>query len=245
MLKIRLVRYFGRFLPDRTITISVLVSSVVLSVLLFLAYQYTLIRTVIVHGPRGVTLTGVDSLYHKNIFLLSDTAIESILREQNPAVRSVTIERVFPDLIGVTPVFITPVAFLNAGDGYFVVSESAKILLKSRNKPTGLTEVTYYQKLSYGAYQSGQTIDFSDFRTGLAALSVIRNLGLTADTVAIESTNMIRLQVGEKTFLFSSEKPMRLQSYQFERMVRQFAVEGKDFTSLDVRYDKPIVVFAK
>ena len=52
---------------------------------------------------------------------------------------------------------------------------------------------------------------------------------------------MIVLNSKDKRFVFTTEKDVSEQEYQFSAIVRKFRTEGKDFKSLDLRFDKPVI----
>lgn len=245
MQKIRPARYFGRFLTDKKVFFITPAISIMLFLGIIYLYNYTLIRTIVVRGPKERSIIGLDGLKAKNLYVTSHREIMNKLLIQNPAVKKISVEKIFPDLVVIIPEFYTAIAYLPAGTGYLTVSQDGKILQKTREQPAGLPAVTYYQKINYEAFQSGQTVDYSDLKNGLAALKIAKDLGLAVDSVDIGGANMIRLQLDNKVILFSAQKSMQLQAYQLERLVRQFALEGKDFGSIDVRFEKPVVRFAK
>lgn len=245
MLKIRPVRYFGRYLPNSKLLLATPFIAVALFVGWLVAYQFTLVKTVVVEGKEKTPLVGLDALKRKNLVLLTQRQLSDIVSEQNPTIKSVTMTKVYPDMVVISPLWHTPHAYIPTESGYLIVAGDGRVLQKTREIPAGLVRVTYYQKLNYDVYQSGQIVDYTDIKAGLSALKAARDLGLTVLSVGIEGSNMIRLQLDDKILLFSAQKSMQLQAYQLEQLVRQFALEGKDYETIDIRFEKPVVRFAK
>ena len=245
MLKIRPVRYFGRYLPNSKLLLFTPLIAVSLFIGLIFGYQTTLVKTIVVEGKDKTPLVGLDALKRKNLLLLTQQEISDIVTEQNPSIKSVTMTKVYPDMVVISPRWYTQHAYIPTGSGFLIVAADGRVLQKTRDIPSGLVPVSYYQKLNYDVYQSGQIVDYTDIKAGLSALKSARDLGLEVLSVGIEGSNMIRLQLDDKTVLFSAQKSIQLQAYQLEQLVRQFALEGKDYETIDIRFEKPVVKFAK
>ena len=52
---------------------------------------------------------------------------------------------------------------------------------------------------------------------------------------------MVAFNLDKKKIIFSLEKNRTIQAYQLETLIKQFQIEGKEFVSLDLRFDKPII----
>ena len=68
------------------------------------------------------------------------------------------------------------------------------------------------------------------------------DLELKINSIDISSLDMLGFNLDGKKLLFTTEKPVETQAYILEKVVGQFKIEGKDFKSLDLRFDKPVIV---
>ncbi|MBI2049796.1 hypothetical protein HYT32_02745, partial [Candidatus Roizmanbacteria bacterium] len=99
----------------------------------------------------------------------------------------------------------------------------------------------YYQKLNYSSFVPGDFVEYNDIKTTLVLLKKLEGLDLNVVNVDINGLNMIRLNLKSGIILATTEKDLGAQVYQLEKIIKQFAIEGKEFETLDLRFDKPVV----
>ncbi len=182
---------------------------------------------------KGTYLWGVD---------LNDVKI--YLTNANPYYRIVSIRKEYPSTIEVTVSRLIPTAYLTVGDGYFLLSREGIVLEKVRETgKTGIPVITFYQNVPYNSFQRGDEIGFKEVEDSLYFLGIIQDARIKVNSIDIEGFHMLGLYTEGSTFLFSSEKDLELQKYQFEQSLKQLSVEGITFDTLDLRFDKPIIRF--
>jgi len=130
---------------------------------------------------------------------------------------------------------------IKADNGFFLLSQSGKIIIKTKENNSGLPIINYYQNLYYYQYQPGEIIDYQDILVCLSFLKKVEDLGLKVDTIDIAGVYMVAFNLDKKKIIFSLEKNRTIQAYQLETLIKQFQIEGKEFVSLDLRFDKPII----
>ncbi len=188
-------------------------------------------------------MQGLEELHDYNLLLTPTETIISFLKISNPGVKNIQLAKVLPDILIVTVSYQTPAAYIKGDHGYFIISSDATILATTSQVPRNLTEIVYYQVLHTSTYPSGSKLDFKDMLTSLIFLQSSLDLGLKITKIEINGLNMIALYADKEKILFSQDKSSDLQKYQFETIIKQFRLENKSFKSLDVRFDKPIVIF--
>lgn len=202
------------------------------------------IRNIAVQGYAGSTpIRGLSSYAQKNLLLVSSKNIEKMLIEENPQIRSVSVKKLLPNSLVITIEGQSFIAVFAMNDGYAYLSEEGKIIEKSKEKREGLPLIRYYQKMNYATYNSGDAIGYTDILTALHFLKTISDLGLQTDTVDINGLDMLLFTVGEKKLFFTTEKSKETQNYELKQIIKQFKIEGKDFKSMDLRFEKPIIRF--
>ena len=193
--------------------------------------------TVKIQSIRGIT-----SLYNKNLLLLSIASVKTELEQNNPTIKDVVIEKQYPHRVLITAVFYNPIAYLKVNNGYFLLSDDGKILKKTKTvENASIPIINYYQQLDYLGFQSGDVISYLDVKTSLKLLVSLLDLGFIINNIDISGFSMIVLNSKDKRFVFTTEKDVSEQEYQFSAIVRKFRTEGKDFKSLDLRFDKPVI----
>lgn len=187
---------------------------------------------------------GLHHIALRNIFFTSEKSVEQIMVDNNPLVKAVRVQKIYPSTIRITPYFDEVIAALKVSeDGFFLLSEQGKVLSKTKENRENLPQLVYYQLLQYALFQNGETISYKDILMALHFLKKSRDLDLYVNSIDITSFSMIGLYVNGGKILFTTEKEQSVQDFQFETIVKQFKVEGKNFSVLDLRFDKPVVIF--
>ena len=215
--------------------------TVTIAACIFLMRYYKVDRIEVVASRQNLPLIGIDNYYGKNIVFLSEEELKRSIYDNNPLLKKVSVKKIFPSKLVVTIEENQPLAYLLVDRGYFILSNEGRIIEKTKDLGSNKPIINYYQKLTYGSFQAGDKIDLKDIITALHFTEGVEGLGLPVLSIDIDGFDMIRLQLENKMILFTTEKDVRDQDYQLETLIRQFKVEGRDFKTLDLRFDKPIV----
>ncbi len=206
--------------------------------------NFFLIRTVkIVSEEDKVELIGLDNIKNKNIFFLDEKKASAELLQKNPYLKKVNLRKNYPHQLIIEVTIDQPIAALKTNQGFFLLSEKGKIISKKKDDDKNLPLINYYQNFYYYQYQAGELIDYKEIITALKWLKLINDLGLKVDTVDIAGWHMVAFNLGEKKIIFSLEKDYQVQAYQLATIIKQFKIEGRGFSSLDLRFDKPVIRF--
>lgn len=193
---------------------------------------------------QDMAIKGIGTYKNKNLFFLSGRDIEEKIRMENPYVKEVAVKRVFPHTLYISLTLASPIAVFNGGNGYFYLSEEGRILYKKRKMDESFPMIRYYQKIDYYSKNSGDAISFKDVLCSLFFLKSSQDMGLKIDSIDIDGLHMIVLHLRDKNIFFTTEKDQGQQAYELEKIVHQFKIEGKEFKSIDMRFDRPIVVLS-
>lgn len=225
--------------------LAIFLISVVVFLVLLGIYTITRIQNILLNGGMvdKTALRGLSIIYQKNLFFISSEELEKTLLKENPQLQSVSVQKLFPNSVVLTTEPEPIVAALEMNEGYALLSSEGKIIKKSKQIKEGFPLIRYYQKLNYAAYSSGDTIQHLDLLSALHFILEVRDVGLKADTVDINGIDMLLFSIGAKTIVFTTQKNKEIQDYELDQIIRQFKIEGKDFKSLDLRFEKPIITF--
>lgn len=200
------------------------------------------IKSVIVNNINSKSsLQGLSLLNDMNMLFLDENDIEKQLYKSNSYIKTISIKKQYPSTLILAVAMHVPLAQFEVSEGYFVLSKNARILKKAKSTSASLPIIRYYQKLSYNGYNAGDTIEFKDIKASLQFLEKAKNLGLAINSIDIRGFNMIALNTKDEKMLFTLEKSIKDQLYQFEQVVKQFKVQGKEFKVIDFRFDRVIV----
>lgn len=224
------------------------VVSIVLGIGVYVMSNYYVVDTIEVRGlSRGQELYGITALEKQNLLLINVSKTEEIIKKQNPHVKTVSVSKEYPRKISIIVSTYFPLANLKTQVGYFVLSEDGRILAKQREENKNLPSITYYENFPYHGYSAGQSFKFKDIQYALHFLQKLHKLGIKINSIDIDGLHMLGLYADEKKqkILFSAEKDRDRQDYELQAVITQLKREGKEFTLLDLRFDKPIVVLQK
>ncbi len=237
-----------KFRKIRKVYLAILFSALLIFIGLIVFDQVFRVQNIVISplnrsdSKKINSVTGLTSFYQRNLFLVSEEQLKTGIMSTNPHVQSVSVEKRFPQTLALTIGFYSPAAYLKVNGGYFLLAESGNVLEKTKSVTSGsIPTIKYYQQLDYYGFQSGDVIGYKDINTSLQLLTKALDLGFTINNIDINGLSMIVLNSKDKRFLFTTEKDTSEQEYQFSAIIRKFRAEGKDFKTLDLRFDKPVI----
>lgn len=214
---------------------------IILSGLLFLNNYFKIKNIQIINPGKNLSLVGLDLLKNRNLILLDENKTATELVEKNPMIKSVKIRKRYPDKVEVEIKNDKPIAVLKTDRGFLYLSESGKIIEKKKEYNQSFPLINYYQNFYYYQYQAGEPVDFQEIITALYFLTAVTDLGLKVDSVDIAGVYMVAFNLKDKKIIFSLEKKIEDQKYQLATITKEFKIEGRDYVSLDLRFDKPVI----
>jgi hypothetical protein len=230
--------------PNIRFLIAVVIFIITTIGLLYLDSKYR-IRYIKLQGTSGkIELKGISAFQNENLFLLSEKDTQEQIILNNPYIKTVGIAKEYPDTLTLNITLNKPRAYLQVKDGFYLLTDNAYILEKNREvKSPKLPVITYYQNVPFSINQAGQQLLAKDIQDSLFFLSKLQSMRIPIISIDIEGFHMLGLYTENQKFFFSSEKDIKRQEYQLAAAVSEFNVNGKKFQSLDLRFDKPVVVF--
>ena len=136
-----------------------------------------------------------------------------------------------------------PIGALSVNHGYFYLAANGKILRKTKLFTKNAPQVNFYQKLDFLTYSAGDRLNYKELIMALELIDSFNDLGYKVDKVDIGGTNMILFNQDKKVIIFSSDKKVEEQIYQWQEIVKKFRIEGRLYKEIDLRFDKPIIRF--
>lgn len=224
-------------------------SRIILAALIFLTIFYIgevflSVKNIEVYGiSNNYSLIGLDSYKNKSLIFLSEKELIETLKNQNPQIKKITVAKKFPQKLMIFTELYQPAALIKTNDGYWHLSSDGRILFKSRQKNPYLPLINYYQLMNQYSFNVGDWLTYKDLIMALKFLSALTEIGLPVDSIDIAGYDMIVFKIGEKQIFFTSQKKEEEQKYTLKVIIRQFKIEGKEFKSLDLRFEKPIIKF--
>lgn len=219
------------------------VSITIFLLAIFLIYYFQ-IKNIIIQGniPRN-EIIGIENLKDNNLLLLSDQIVEENIIQNNPQIKKVTIDKIYPKTLLLKVEVNEASAYLKLNKGFAALSDEGKIIYKSENIDQNLPVINYYQQFDFFQLGVGSKLEYKDLTTALFLLLKAQNLNLKIDSIDINGLSMIVFNLKDKKIFLTSEKDRNDQAFELETIVKEFKIEAKDFKTLDLRFEKPIVSF--
>ena len=233
-------------LPARVIMAAA--AGIVLATVLLVGYRATTVSHIeLVQVAGNSQVIGSNTLYGTSMLWgISDA--EKQLQQANPQIKQLVLVRKWPDTMVIMTVARKPVAWIQADVGIMTVDTQGYILRRERDKSAtrsaGLTEVTLFQRLAFDQYQVGDQLQIYQLKNALSILEYLtQQEALTVEHIAIGSANVIRCSVNDAEIIFAADKDVQVQGYVLHQLLEQFARSGRTYRTIDLRFDKPVVVF--
>lgn len=186
-------------------------------------------------------ISGTKYVYGKIIFFLPVKKIEQQLYEANPDVQSVKIIKQYPNTVKINIVKGPPIAILSVQEGYYYLSVAGRIVAKRRQIDDPKPLIATFEKINFASLSVGDIVSTKEVAYSLYFIEKLTEIGIIVDRVDISGFDVLVCKSGERTYSLTTSKDKEIQYSQLKTIIRQFQIEGKDYLSLDVRFNKPVV----
>lgn len=233
-----------RFLPKIGIVffLSILIFSTFISLMAFTNFL-RVDKIELISDDPAYKLRSIDYLKSENIFFINLEKVELDLLRKNPDLSYLKVNKIYPKTLKIAIKKESALAFFKVNQGFLVLNTQGKIISKKKTRATSLPVINYYQKFDYFAFEAGEKLSFQDVATALRFLQKARDLGLVIDSIDIVGEDVIRFNLEDKTIFFTSVAPQNKQEYEFMTIIKRLKIEGREFKSLDLRFEKPVISF--
>lgn len=205
-------------------------------------YSFFSISRVTIQGAEAVE--GISPYYKKLIFFVNTREVERHIYASNPALENVHVVRIYPDTINISVAKASSIAKLRLQDGYMAISLKNRIVAKQRGNIEEVPlEMTYYGPLYFRNFSVGEDVDIQEVSDAVFFINEVNKLAIPISKVAIKNENMIVLMSEAGEIYVSSTKDVNKQVAQLRTVLEHSKIQSLAFKRIDVRFDKPIVVF--
>ncbi len=190
---------------------------------------------------------GLEPVYHSFLPLVRTAELESDLKAINPTLATLSVHKSYPHTLIITARAQRPAVELVLTDGSAVLSNTGIVLAKYKNTldEHDIPRLMYYQPLFYNQLSVGEKIDQPEIQVGAYFAEKVAELGTPVSTIDITNENMIVLHAETYNVIVTSQQDVELQSVRLAYTFTELHKKGKVFTSIDVRFERPIIVLQK
>lgn len=208
-----------------------------------IAFRLTIIKKINIQSDTTEPVKGLEPYKESNLLLLSEDQLKKNVLSQNPDLDSIEVEKKFPNILAISVLHRYPLAYLKVSGGYYELTNNAFIISRLRKTSNRYPLITYYQQFPYESSSPGSRMDIVDIQTALFFLQKTNSLQLSVASVDIQGQNMIVFKLPKGEIRFGTEKDKNKQAYELETITHQLKIEGKNYRTLDLRFDKPVIAF--
>lgn len=194
------------------------------------------IRSVEVIGEGMAIVVDQEKLPNNLLFFPVDQVREQI-RKEHPLVGDITVRKKYPGTLVITAIARTPFAVVGT-DTQTYTSDVQGVVLSQHPDASGLAKVS----LAVGAMQPGDTI--GDPRV-MAALNFLRETApvVTVSEIAEFDSSSLQAQAEGMSIRFLQDGDRIVLARTLQMLIAGFRIKGKLPTTIDLRFDKPVVTF--
>lgn len=214
------------------------------------AISYLLDRSLVIKQITVTTNTADTPVYGLHQFTgwsmvtTSPESIEDAIRRANPHLESTWVTKQYPDQIQVTVIQRPVAAAIVSSEGWMLLADDATIMRKQRSdEEPSQPVIEYYQTVPHHQFQAGDRLDHHDIRIALTGTKMLADLGFETDTITIDSFDRVALITTDGAeIILSTEKSLDDQQHLLETLIGGLRRQESDFSSIDLRFDRPILV---
>lgn len=211
---------------------------------IFFVNRFFLVKNIQLISDKKFELVNKNKLINKSLIFIDEHKIAKKIVLENYLLKTAVVKKKWPDNLLIEVTFYEPCASLIINNGYFNLSSDGRILEKLHESPMSLPIINFYQKLNNNSFQIGNWVDYKDINKALYFIDKLKQINIYPLTIDIKGQDMLVFNlIGAKKIIFSNNKDEEIQDYQLELIIKQFRVEGKEFSKIDLRFDKPIIQF--
>lgn len=201
---------------------------------------YFSVQEVVIEGVSN--LSGLEGYSGAFLPLLKQSDVEAAVSSSNPTLAEVHVYKQYPHTLYLTARELRPVVSVKLSDGYMYISEVGTVLGKNRSESdAALPVLTYYQPLFFNQAPIGSVVEHAEIVTAAEMTHKVLDLGIAVTKIDITNENMIVLHTDSFTILVTSIKDAQHQLRVLDYTYKQLRRGGEKFTSIDVRFEKPII----
>lgn len=211
--------------------------------LLLSIFYYFRVEHIVVEGTKQ--LSSLHMYDNKSLFFINPINMQQQIIKNNPTIQEARVRIEYPQTLHISVIESAPVAKLVLQDGTILLSQTGKILAKQSESSDKLVAIIHYQPLYNRNFKVGQVIDMKEVVDAAFFIEEFHKLNMPVSNVDIRNESMIVLSSEGREVLVSATKDVQLQAAQLRVVIEQFRAKALSFSRLDLRFEKPIVVYKK
>jgi len=197
--------------------------------------QYFALRNIEVIGD-GIQITIDQTKLEHNLLFVRSEKIRSDLLSANNQIENVTIQKRYPDTLTLTVVLRKAIARITTQTRTVVVDSRGVLLGYSRKDSDDLPLI------AFGVPDIPDGMTFTDMRV-LSGIAIIRDITpvVPISALYINDTSSIRAIYGETSILLPLNPEYGASAATLQTLIARFRMKGSMPTSIDLRFDKPVI----
>ena len=208
--------------------------SVFISGILFLSDFFRIKKVIVI--SNSTEIRGLSQLFSENYLSLNEEVTAQKLLAVNPLIKNIKIGKTFPQTLTLNVFWRKPQAKILLDDKIILLDEEGKV---SAGDPDGLTEIAGTKII----LPSSGTTDWRILKS-VNYIILLSKSGIRVNNIYIfdeDSIFILKLADGVEVKIPFQTDPYQV-SASLQVIISRFRIEGKFISSIDFRFDKPLVV---
>lgn len=187
-------------------------------------------------------LQGVSEIKGRNILLTTQEDIEKILKDKNPDLASVSVEKQLPQTIRVVVQSHQSVAYYKLSQTrYLLFAPNGSVLRYVYEKPENIGEILYYQPITKTDFTLGSQIRLRDVVFAAQLADIYKKQGFKDFRIDIQDTHLVISELGNAIIKADSGTNIAKQLSSIQRVLYILQRGGEKARTVDVRFEKIII----
>lgn len=223
-------------MPIKKLLIILFIILALLCLLLLIYPMYSLKKVIIISSLSS--LNGLKSLEGINLLFMDMPMITQLLKESNLQVKDLTLHKIYPHTLQLNITPRIPIAEVLTSNGSVFIDDEG--IITASYAPTGKT-LPVIDWLNIRPSKTSK----ADWRV-IKAISLIKMGSVSSfniEKITInDEQNLFQIKTSDGTnILINTKDDAQFIATSLQLIVERFRIEGKNISSINLRFDKPII----
>jgi hypothetical protein len=198
------------------------------------------VRQIVISGNADIFANTSWLTKSRNLLYLSSANFEQDLKTHYPFVDKAFVTKRFPNTLELTVFERSPIAILSANTGFVFDATGVVLPLISRYS------IGMYSRIycPVSNLKIGKTVEDKSISLALYLISELRKSASVEITQVdcSEDRQLLTLKINQSQVLISPEQSQNYLASSLQFLLKQFRIDGKWPDTVDLRFDKPVLI---
>lgn len=187
-----------------------------------------------------------EQFYDKDLLFLKNSALIDKAKKENPEILKLEINKIYPSTLKVQVTKRKPFAYLTIDqNNYFLVDINGVVYTNQEKKEKKSLEFLLVIMPENFSLTKGLSLEnYKPFKKAIDLQTRLKEYLLSFEKIEIKNDGDLRLFLPKEIIAeFSTRKDLKVQVASLQLILKQSKIEEKVISSIDLRFDKPVIKF--